>query len=267
MQVAPHADAPDQVLTDLVARIGAISDPDRLEELVVLALQMTHRRTEEAAERDSLVDMVHVMVAAVRAESQADARMEALHRVGKDCIALIEAANARRARREIVYLPEARAASPLASPDSDKNKAHPASGGWTWPALSSLAALCIVCIGAVAMLASGSLPKPAPEAPQTATYIAALIEDAAADPAWGSDRTRGPLTLHVLRRSDQSSMTLAEGIPQRKCLEVATLLSAKGDLSINGVDIDRQVRAAFAAACRNKPGSASIAWTRRRSAL
>jgi hypothetical protein len=260
MPSLPDAGGHDDLLRSIFLKIRQAVDPDDLQELVLLALEMLLRRADDQAIKETFGQHIREAIDAVRQETVPSKFFAALRRVGEESIHLLETARGERQPREVVRKapPDERPTEPsLPRPLARATAPTP------WPVLGLSALLVTATAAAMIALATHGVwgdPSGRPNT-LTAAQLAGRIVAAAAKPSENLPGMKAGPTLHVARDADDRVILVVDAVPRRICPATGWLLAGKGRLTIGGQAPARPSKSAITALCRRHKGDPDMTWS------
>jgi len=250
----------EELLQGIIGKIPTISDPDRLQEHVLLALELTLRRNDDHSMRETLIKCVRDRIAAVKARP-GDAS-QALRRAADECLEVLQAARMQRLPRDVAIAQAVAAERPQ---EEIVPVADVPPSATKWGVIASGAFVVLVALSAIVALATHELwrnsPLVQPPKVLTASQVAGEIVEAVQALHESRPFSSSQVNMHLLRGGDDRAVVVVEGVPRRICSSVGAILARKGTLTINGTSAAFQYRSAIVVACRQRPGDADITWS------
>jgi len=260
--VPPTNTATDEavLLQNIIARIPTVKEPDQLRELVVLAVDMVLRRTEDHPLRDDLVNRVGVLFAAPKTDYSID------------CIELLLAAKEHRPPRQVLHAPEQRDEPADEDDVTGQIKVFRRySLTLSKPVMAGAGAGLLMLVLAAGFVGLRSRSPDMPATAETAAGDATAGDAVAAPPDFAkqiADAARGvgqPVRLagvrpYVLRGGDGATFVRIEGMPPSVCVASGLALAQTGALTIAGATPSRLSRMAIGNLCRRQHGPVAVTW-------
>jgi len=254
----------EELLQGIIAKIPTISDPDRLQEHVLLALELTLRRTDDHSMRETLIQCVRERIAAVKTKSRSGASSQALRHAADECLEVLQAAKMQRLPRDLA-IAQAVAAERRQDEIVPVLPAQRGAKKVKWGVIASGAFVVLASLSAMVALATQELWRNSPlvQLPKvlTGAQVAGEIVEAVQASRESRAFASSQVNMHLLRGADDRAVVVVEGMPRRICPTVGTILARKGTLTINGTSSAFPYRSAIVAACRQRHGDADLTWS------
>jgi hypothetical protein len=226
----------------IMGKISAIDDPEHMQELVLLAIDMMLKRAEDKPLRNLLIWRAHIAISNLLNEGTLTVDVDRRQQAVENCTELLQAAREQRQPRRTIEH-ESRIAE-------IKSRGKPT---MSWPLFIAIILSLLVLIAALFGLASPAAYS------QTPSALAAQIEAA---PATVALRPNPDGTHFYLAHSpDDRTVVVAQEVPRRMCGATGLLLARNGLVTINGSALPHATKLAAAALCYGHSGNATLTWT------
>jgi len=227
------------MMQTIMGKISTIDDPEHMQELVLLAIDMMLKRAEDKPLRNLLIWRAHIAISNLVNEGSLSIDVDRRLQAVANCTELLQAAREQRQPRRVIEQ-ESRI---------EESKSKPP---MSWPLFLAIGAALLVLIAALFALASPAAFS------QTPAALAAQIE---AVPAVAQLRPNPDGTRFYLARGAQDQlMVVAQEVPRRLCGSTGLLLAQNGVVTINGSALPQATKLAAVALCFLHPGNATLTW-------
>ena len=246
MTLTQGQDEGDMMKT-IMRRIASNDDPEHMQELALLAIDMMLKRAEDKPLRNLLIWRVHIAISGLLNEGTLTVDPERRRAAAQNCAELLQTAREQRQPRRV-----------LSADERPADEVEPAKGKplMSWPLLIAIALGLVVLIMALFALAS---PAAFSQAAVTATNLAAQIEAA---PGVGTMRPNQDGTrFYLARGQDDHPIVVAQDVPRRVCGATGLLLAQDGKVTINGTALSQSSSVVAAALCYKRSGNATLTWS------
>jgi hypothetical protein len=243
------------LMKTIMRKIASVDDPETMQELALLAIDMMLRRAEDKPLRNLLIWRVHIAISGLLNEGTAVIDPVRRQEAVQNCTELLRAAREQRQPREVVMLPNSRTQAE-ADPAPARNKSS-----LSWPIVAAVAAVLAALAAALFALASPAAMLSQAPPPITAAGLAAQIEAAPAIDLAALRPSDDGTRFYLARSQDDRPIVVAEEVPRRLCAATGYILAHDGSVTINGAAPAQMTKVAVSALCYRQAGNATLTWS------
>jgi hypothetical protein len=246
------------LMKTIMGKLASVDDPEHMQELALLAIDMMLRRAEDKPLRNLLIWRVHIAISSLLNEGSTAIDPTRRREAVQSFAELLRAAREQRQPREVVMLQNNR--SDAEPPETAATPIKPSSV--SWPILVMvLLVLAALVAGLFALASPAAMLSSSGPTPVTAAGLAAQIEAAPAmDGAAlhpNSDGTR----FYLARSQDDRPIVVAEDVPRRLCAATGWALARDGAVTVNGAVPAQLSKVSVSALCYRSGGNATLTWS------
>jgi hypothetical protein len=263
MQPLPTQQEQDGLLQGIFEKIPSLHDPNHLQELVILGLELILRRAEDQAIKADFIKRACDSIDTARQETVPSKFFAAVKRAAQNCILLLQTARDERLARDLLHEPTAIPETQTPNASAPAPQACEKKNPRTVIALTLLLATTVGA--AIIAIATHSSWQDSPYDKRqnvlSAAQFTSQIFDAAAKMAETLSLPDSRINLHVIRDGKDQMIFVIDAVPRRICPASAWILAQRGKLTINGTAPSVRSKSAITALCYHSKENSIVTWS------